>query len=286
MSRQTGMPRPIARCSRAWPADFAPAILGLKIAGCASAAGQPDQYSKNVSVYEGLADLYDILNVHTYSMIEGYPTWRRVWPEHEGIAYLKVVQEMLAWRDVNAPGKQVWLTEFGYDAGTGKTGSGDFAHWVGSTETEQAQWTVRSFLAFSALGVDRAYLYFFDDKDEPMLHGSSGITRNFVPKPAYYAMAHLYQTLGDYRFSRVIANEKETLCAYEYLCPGKPAIRVVWSPTGTQREAVMQLPLNGKVTRAETMPFKPGAAPVPAITAVPGGIKLKVSESPTYLWID
>jgi hypothetical protein len=40
---------------------------------------------------------------------------------------------------------------------------------------------VRAFLVFAAMDVNRAYLYFFNDADEPSFHASSGITRNFQP---------------------------------------------------------------------------------------------------------
>ena len=259
----------------------------LKIAGCASDAAAPDKYSKNVTVFQGLEDLYDILNIHTYSMIEGYPTWRRVWPEHEGLAYLKVRNDMLAWRDAHAPGKQVWVTEFGYDAGTGKKGTGDFAGWVSSTETEQAQWIVRSFLMFSSMGIDRTYLYFFDDQDAPQLHGASGITRNFVPKPAYYAMAHLYKTLADYRFSRSVKQDKDDLFIFEYVNPDKPRepIWVVWSPTGSQRNVGRSVSIPGTVVKAEQMPLKAGEAEPAQIVVTPPMVYFTASESPIYLWL-
>jgi len=260
----------------------------LKIAGCASDAVAPDQYSKPATVFDGLDDLYDVLNIHTYSMIEGYPTWRRVWPEHGGIPYLKRVTDMLAYRDAHAPGKQVWVTEFGYDAGTKKPGPGDFAGWVSSTETEQAQWIVRSFLMFSSLGLDRAYLYYYDDNDEPILHGSSGITRHFAPKPAYYAMAHLYKTLGDYRFSRVVQQDKDDLYIFEYVNPDQPAqpIWVIWSPTGTQRDVFKHIAVPGKALRAVKMPLGPGGPEAMDIITGTGFVNLRVSESPVYLWLD
>jgi serine/threonine-protein kinase ATR len=69
--------------------------------GCASDAVAPDQYSKPAPVFQGVEELYDALNVHTYSMIEGYPTWRRVWPEHEGIAMFEYVNP-------EKPGQPVW----------------------------------------------------------------------------------------------------------------------------------------------------------------------------------
>jgi serine/threonine-protein kinase ATR len=266
----------------------------LKIVTCAANAGKPDQYSKPTSVFDGLEDLYDVLNIHTYSFIEGWPTWRRVNPEHEGIAYLKVVTDMLKYRDAHAPGKEVWITEFGYDAGTGKTGTGDFARWVSSTETEKAQWIVRSFLVFSSMGVDRAYVYYFDDKDDPMLHGASGLTRNFIPKPAYYAMAHLYKTLGDYRFSRIVPESQDTTKAltrpyvFEYVNPDKPKkpIWVVWSPTGTQKEFSGKITVPGQIAKAERMPLKAGdAESVSLVTDANGNVSVPVTESPLYIWL-
>ena len=258
------------------------------VTAAASAEEKPDQYSKGVAVLDGMTALYDVLNVHTYSFLEGWPTWRRVWPEHANIPYLKVVQDMTTWRDTHAPGKEIWVTEFGYDAGTGKKGSGDFARWVGCSETEQAQWIVRSYLMFSSMDVRRAYLYFFNDEDEAQLHGASGITRHFVPKPAFYAMAHLYQTLGDYRFSRVVKQDNDDLFIFEYVNPGKPRepMWVAWSPTGTQREVVRDVKLPGVVNRAEYMPLKGGDAELASITNDSNGMaQLPISESPLYIWL-
>jgi serine/threonine-protein kinase ATR len=261
----------------------------LKIVTAAtSAEANPDQYSKSVAVLDGMTKLYDVLNVHTYSFLEGWPTWRRVWPEHADIPYLKVVQDMATWRDAHAPGKEIWVTEFGYDAGTGKKGTGDFARWVGCSETEQAQWIVRSYLMFSSMDVQRAYLYFFNDEDAAQLHGASGITRNFKPKPAYFAMAHLYQTLGDYRFSRIVKEDKDDLFIFEYVNPDKPKeqIWVAWSPTGAQREVVRNVKLPGLMNRAEWMPLKGGPPELASITNDSTGLaQLPISESPLYLWL-
>ncbi|SDT91342.1 serine/threonine-protein kinase ATR [Verrucomicrobium sp. GAS474] len=269
----------------------------LKIVTAAASAspGKPDPYSQSVATFDGLGDLYDVLNVHTYSMIEGWPTWRRVAPETPGIPYLRAVTEMTAWRDAHAPGKEVWVTEFGYDAGTKKPEPGTFEKWVSSTETEQARWLVRSFLLFSSLGVDRAYLYYYDDRDEPSFHASSGITRNFVPKPAYHAVAHLYATLGDYRFSRVVKDRKEDgLHVFEYVNPDKPKepIWVAWlggSPAERDLAKVivnLDLPEGARVARLETMPLGAGAPPdEDAIIASASGWSGRLGPSPVYLWL-
>lgn len=258
----------------------------LKIVTAAVAARDPDEYCKPIECLRGLEELYDVLNVHTYSMIEGWPTWRRVHPEHAGIPYLRVIAEMAAWRDHHAAGKEIWVTEFGYDASTkGPPPTGDFTKWVSSTETEQAQWLVRSYLLMAALPVDRAYVYYYNDEDEAMFHASSGITRHFVPKPAYWALAYLKRTLGDYRFARIVAERPDDLYIYEFVHADDAARRiwVLWSPTGNQRAAPQTIELPGRMVRAELMPL--AEAPAAAVTLEVKGarVRLNVGESPVFL---
>ena len=89
--------------------------------------------------------------------MEGYPTWRRSYPEDPKIDYLRRVEQLIAWRDQHAPGKEIRVTEFGWDASTKPApATGTFSKWVGSTETEQAQYLVRSFLLFSKLDVTQS----------------------------------------------------------------------------------------------------------------------------------
>ena len=105
--------------------------------------------------------------------------------------YLKDIGDLCAWRDQHMPGKPVWITEFGYDSTTKpQEKSGTFAKWEGVTDEQQAQWLVRSLLVFSSMPVERAYIYFFNDEDKPSVHASSGLTRNFKPKPSFHAVSH------------------------------------------------------------------------------------------------
>ncbi len=106
---------------------------------------------------KGLEKLFDVINMHTYAQVEGWPTWRRSFPEDRGTPYLKDVKQIIAWRDANAPGKPIWITEFGWDASSKPAPkTGDFAKWVGNTELEQARYLVRSVLVFSRMDVARA----------------------------------------------------------------------------------------------------------------------------------
>jgi hypothetical protein len=237
----------------------------------------------------GLSDLFDVINIHVYAEAQPWPTWRRSYPEDPSIKYLTEVNAALEWRDTHAAGKPVWITEFGWDASTKPAPkTGDFAKWQGSTETQQAQWLVRSFLVFSKLPIARAYIYFFNDKDEPQVHGSSGLTRDFKPKPAYHAVAHLQKSLGNFRFSRSIQEKVNDTYAYEFVSADDPSnlIWVLWSATNSNRSEPISLPLNGLTAlKAERMPLSEKSADPVELKSTEGMLQVIATESPLYVWM-
>jgi hypothetical protein len=259
----------------------------LKIATCNLAAGKSGDYEKSVECVAGFPELFDALNVHSYPQLEGWPTWRRSFPEDPNLShYLQDVEALCRWRDDRAPGKPVWVTEFGYDSSTKPAEkAGDAAKWIGVNDTEQAQWLVRSLLVFSAMPVERAYIYFFNDDDKPSLHASAGITRHFQPKPSYHALAHLQHVLGEYRFQSVVTNEPGQLRVQEYRNDPKQILWAVWSPTGEGRKVTITLGnVPGRLVDVQRMPLtsNPGTR-VDVIQDDPGKVKVPVDESPLYL---
>jgi serine/threonine-protein kinase ATR len=263
----------------------------LKIATCAVMTGKPDQWSKPMEAVAGLEKLYDVVNLHSYAFKEKWPTWRRSYPEDPDITWLKDVRSVIAWRNEHTPGKQVWLTEFGYDSATHPPAKdGPWKDWRGMTDEQQAQYIVRSFLVLSALDLARANLYFFNDKDEAQLHGASGITRHFKPKPSYYAMSQLYRELGDYRFTRALVQTAGEVYCYEYDNPSKPGERayVAWSPTAGGAARSCRLPLPKEIIpnlfRAERMAGAPGDPPAAAWQVVDSAIEIEIGPSPVYLF--
>jgi hypothetical protein len=262
----------------------------MTIVTCNTVAGKSHDYAKSVDCFEGLTDLFDVVNIHVYAMAEGWPTWKLSYPEDKKITYLKEIEGVISWRDQKAKGKPIWVTEFGWDASTKKPPkTGDASKWIGNTDAEQAQYIVRSFMVFSSMSVDRAYIYFFNDSDEPSFHAASGITRNFQPKPSYHAVAHQFKTLGDYRFSKVLQEKEGEVYAYEFSheTDATKKIWAVWSPTGSKREGETTLPLNGmKFVKAELMPLAPGDAPAMEVKKQDDNIVVSVREAPIYLWLE
>ncbi len=262
----------------------------LKILTCTAAAPEPDPYSHNLNIFRELGDLYDVINIHHYTMLEGWPTWERTYPEDTEVGYGSVIDKAVRWRDQYAPDKEIWITEFGYDASTQKPDpEGGMKGWIDSTDLQQAQWIVRSFLCLSAMDVERAYLYWFNDGDTPSFHASSGITRFLEPKKSYWAMRHLYQSLGDYRFNRAVRQDEGELFVYEYVHGENPdqVVWVVWSPTGIDKSSTQELELPGKLVKAERMPTAAQDRVVVELTpSADGVVAAPVTESPLYLWVE
>ncbi len=260
----------------------------LQIATCNLTTGKSGDYDKSVSCVEKFPELFDVLTVHTYAQLENWPTWRRSFPEDPKLPhYLQDVEALCAWRDARASAKPVWVTEFGYDSSTKPAEeTGDFKKWVGVTDQQQAQWLVRSLLVFSAMPVQRAYIYFFNDEDQPRLHASSGITRHFKPKPSFFALAHLQRVLGEYYFQRIVTNSAGRLRVQEYWNRSNRAVWAAWSPTGEGKSSTVLLDkIPGKLVDVQRMPFD-GADPAAKSLAKQiqnGRIELTIDESPVYL---
>lgn len=260
----------------------------LLILTCTAAAPEPDPWSHNLNIFRDHGDLYDVINIHHYTMPKGWPTWERVNPEDAEAGYGPILEKTVRWRDQYAPGKQIWITEFGYDASTQDPDpEGPMKDWIDSTDLEQAQWIVRSFLCLAQLDVDRAYLYWFNDSDTPSFHAASGITRKLEPKMSYWAMRHLYQNLGDYRFGKIVRRTKDCFI-YEFVHGDDPSqvVWVAWSPTRGDKTTTQSIKLPGQLVKAERMPTTEAeAAPVELTQADSGTVKLPVTESPLYLWV-
>ena len=258
----------------------------MTIVTCATDPVESERYAKGLTCVQGLEDLYDVINIHSYAQIEGWPTWKRTFPEDPQLDYLTKIRKTIQWRNTHAPGKQIWLTEFGWDSTTKPApAAGDFKDWIGNTDLQQAQYLVRSWLLFSAMDIERAYMFWFNDTDKPQVHGSSGLTRNYHPKPSFYAVSHLYATLGDFCFSRQVTIDQAL--AYEFTQDtSNQKILAVWLPSGSDLTRPIRIPLAGQtVSRIECMRVDEGPATTVPAKVQDGHLELPCSESVTYVFV-
>lgn len=153
----------------------------------------------------------DVLNVHTYGMDIAGPEAGPRSPEADQLR--EKLARIVAWRDANVPGKEIWLTEFGYenDPGTGYAGPLVVPDIAGvASEVVQAQWITRAMLLAAASGIDRAYLYWMADRKPGQgsgwLFDYAALMRwdgaAYVPKAAYYWLATLRHRLGTFAYER------------------------------------------------------------------------------------
>lgn len=239
-----------ARYSSRWLAGLRQGDPKLTVATCNITAGKSGPYEKSVTCVAGLNDLYDVLSTHSYAMADAWPTWRRSYPEDPKIEFLKSIdwRHRLAQRQL-AQDKPIWLTEFGWDAsdqaGTQVRRLRQVGGPVNRRDSPGAVSGGARCSCLTAIDVERAYLYFFNDSDEPAFHGSSGITRNFEPKPSFHALVHLYQLLGEYRFGQRLLQKTGEVYAYEFVHASElnKTIIAVWSPTGSGRIVEVDVPL-------------------------------------------
>lgn len=265
----------------------------------------PDDYSQDLKgIYsdKDILPLYDVINLHSYAAVQpDEGPFNRSYPEDPTINYLKDIDKTIHWRNENAPDKEIWITEFGYDACTpeamkNRSGWGLKLDWQGNTDEQQAQYLVRSYLAFAERGIQRAYLYFYNDDDEPFFHSSSGITRHFEPKVSFWALKQLYETLGDYRLKQIVKKVENDIYIYEFEhgYDSDRLIWVAWSPTGTKthkkdgyeprvvKATLIGLP--GLPINVIGMATSKNEAPKPEWQQAEGmAITLSISESPTYI---
>lgn len=257
----------------------------LKIATCNTEAGGSDRYWKGAAIFEPHLPLIDVLRIHRYAIKDGWPTWRRSFPEDKTVPYLSHVQDMLDWRNAHAPKREMWVSEFGWDCSTKKPDpKGDMAKFITCSDEEQAMWIVRSYLLFAEMGIDKAFLYFFNDEDKPAFHACSGITRNYQPKPAYHAVAWMLKHLADYRFTRALQKSEQDGYLFEFTSEKADAPRVFAAWHASKNDAVLPLALGGAtILRSERMPLIPGDAADAGVK--PGATSVKAGTLPVLIWV-
>ena len=175
--------------------------------------------------------LVDGLNTHIYNYIFNRNGDLTAVNPEDPRAEIWSVANLQRYRNKNLPGKDIFVTEFGYDSdGGGET----CTHTVCVNEKVQAIYGIRSALILQRLGVKQFYWYYFANVAySSFLHNRAGLVSSskagFKKKTSFYAFKNLYDNLKNFSFDEIIA-ENNRLFAYRFSNNDEQII-ILWIPT-------------------------------------------------------
>ncbi len=187
-------------------------------------------------VYRGGSFPCDVLNFHHYSNSGGEQQKGQVGISPEADGLRGKAAALVDYCRRSLPGKEVWVTEFGYDL---NLSSPQRAPAIGaySPEEVQGQWLVRSYLALAAAGVDRAAMFMLRDVNaaDATQFSSSGLVTEkgkWEPKASWYYVHTLRDRLAGMRFASEQPSGNAAVKIYRFQsASGRSGAYVVWQPT-------------------------------------------------------
>lgn len=202
-------------------------------------------------LHEAAAPYLDGINLHLYSYYRNIDGARiAVHPEHPA-SEMRALFSGLRFRDTNMPGKEVHVTEWGWDASSeNETAINSEA----VSPISQAVYALRGLFWLSRMGVDKAHWYFFSNVDtlagiDPINYQRSGLTESlhydFQEKRVFIAAEAMQNRMGNLYFEDVIKEDDQ---AYIYQLrneEGELTHLVAWRPVSGDDSLVVnfQLPV-------------------------------------------
>jgi len=241
----------------------------------------------------------DVLNMHIYCFGPdgfGVPNPRPA-ISPEACDLKGQLAAVVGWRDANLPGKELWLTEFGYDT---DPASNLRAPQMGSASAQvvQAQWLVRSMLAIAEAGIDRATLYMLRDvcsaadcNGHNVQFNTSGVTTEkdqWNPKPSYFFISAFRKALTGKSWVGTPASGNTNVRIAAFKGADGSGAYAVWAPTSEQRvleDVVLSVPT---ATEAQQIlladQMLDGIAS--ALTITDGRVTVDVTETPLIVRVN
>lgn len=217
---------------------------------------------------------FDVINFHTYCGTQA--------PEENG--FKQRCEEVVNWRNINAPDKEVWLTEFGWDTNINSP-------HAAPTQEAQGDWLIRSYLLSFAAGIDRSSMYMLRDAGwagSPGSYATSGLVTEkgaWTKKPSWYYVYTLKETLEGYVFDKVI-EESNNKYVYRFKKEGTTEyVYAIWSPTSNGSSYQDSLEIGQASTKATLTTMQDGVfdGKRTRLTIQNGKVKIPVSESPVFV---
>ncbi len=233
-------------------------------------------------------------NIETYDYTNGLDFQARIISHPESLGGLKNYWDVqIPWIKSRFPNIDIVIGEFGWDSGTQ---SWQLAPGTAltSSEAQQGQWLVRSYLALFSTGITRAYQFMING-DTDTLFGASGLTTdNYGAKLAWYYVAGTFDVLRDASFVRELNTGNVNVMAHEYVDGDGNRFFALWSPTANDtvvNDFRLQVGVrNSAVTLRElTNGERGGWNPQTYDSALPvagdGTVGIRVTETPVFVQV-
>ncbi|MGC4045271.1 MAG: hypothetical protein QM758_15880 [Armatimonas sp.] len=232
----------------------------------------------------------DVINLHHYCSDGVDQNFGKTGISPEAGELRRRLTEMVQWRDKNAAGCEVWLTEFGWDT---DPRSPIHAPAIGSmdAQTVQAAWLLRSYLLLAAAGVDRAAMFMLRDVDSKgggVFETCGLVTQKgeWKPKVSWFWVATLKNRLKGYSFAGDVPTRDKNVMALQFTS-GKDEAIALWCPTSEDKTvANFALPV-GMAKKADQVTFETGSTTgkTSPLSIASGKVRLTVTERPVLVFL-
>jgi hypothetical protein len=182
----------------------------------------------------------DVLDVHHYSNNFGRNLFmtgaQGISPEADNLRQQLV--PVVQWRNQYFPNKELWLSEFGYDTGTGSVQRA--VPYAGfNAEQVQAMWNIRALMEAIAAGIDRTFIYHINDitSDQSAIYMTSGLVTTeaagYVKKVGWNMVNDLVVKLKGLAFKGDQSTTNDRRIFLFANADNSKRMAVVWAPTST-----------------------------------------------------
>lgn len=234
----------------------------------------------------------DAINFHVYCHTDNKTAG--VSPEACGLK--EIAEAGVLYRDTYLPGKEVWISEFGYDTHPSSVQRAPAIGVTASAYEVQGEWLVRSYLALAAAGVDKSMQFMLRDADtnNSGKYSSSGVVgmqaAGYPKKIAWYYIYTLRHVLTGMRYLDEQASGNANVMIYKFKsATDGSGVYAIWSPTGNGTTVSgYELALAGSPTTAELVEMQNGDTDGVATSLSIGGgsVTVDVSERPVFVKVD
>ncbi|MBR4201608.1 MAG: dockerin type I repeat-containing protein, partial [Oscillospiraceae bacterium] len=220
----------------------------------------------------------DIINVHL-----GPDTYN---PEDSGM--VKRIQEIRNWINQNAPGTELWISEFEIPMGDCEI-EGTDNHENETYQLRYAQRVARTYLAAIGAGVDRMTKFQLRDEGEGVYYNSGLVTQKgkWSKKLAWYYVSCMTNALRDTYFAADMSEPDDPVKRYFFInqCTGS-SVYCLWLPTNSGQEIPdYQLAVPQTAQCRLTVPGTYAEGVTTALEVKDGTVTLPVSETPVFVTI-